>query len=84
MLECDMTQHVPRDFNRANWTNAGFRLAQVLIFKMRAQGGNIKVLVTIRAWEIGSDLFFNLEIIDIQPIQLGTLMVAVMVVILVL
>lgn len=49
-------------------THSDFGLARMFLFKMGTKRGNIKMLITIRAWEIGSDLFFNLEIIYAQPI----------------
>lgn len=44
------------------------RFARVLVLEVRTQGRDVEVLVAIRAREVGSDLVFNLEIIDAQPI----------------
>lgn len=43
---------------------------------MGAERRDVEVLVTVRAREIGSDLILDLEIVDVQPIQLGGVVVA--------
>jgi hypothetical protein len=40
----------------------------VVVLEVRTQGRDVEVLVAIRAREVGSDVVFNLEIIDAQPI----------------
>jgi hypothetical protein len=47
----------------------------VFIFEMGAERRDIEVLVTVRTREIWSDVILNLEIVDVQPIQLGAVMV---------
>lgn len=49
-------------------THNDFRLEGMLIFKMRAERGDVIVFVAIRAGKIGSHLFLHLEIVDAQPI----------------
>jgi len=44
------------------------RLRRVLIFKMVTKGGDVKILVAIRTWDVGSDLILHLKIIKVQPI----------------
>lgn len=50
------------------YRNFGF--TGMIIFEMGTQGRDIEILVTIGAWEIGSDLVVNLKIIDGQTIFL--------------